>query len=62
MENSWVSGVSGPRERERKWRREWSEREWGERAGGVSGARERVGSESGARESVWGKKVDEREE
>lgn len=40
-----------------------------ERAGGVSGAkkrvsvaRERVGSESGARESVWGKKVDEREE
>lgn len=50
------------RERERKWRREWSERLGRERAGGVSGARERVGSESGARESVWGKKVDEREE
>lgn len=33
-----------------------------ERAGGVRGARERVGSESGARESVWGKKVDQREE
>lgn len=64
MENSWVSGVSGPREREREKVEERVERErvGRERAGGVSGARERVGSESGARESVWGKKVDEREE
>lgn len=64
MENSWVSGVSGPREREKVGERVGRERGGvsGVKESRVSGARERVGSESGARESVWGKKVDEREE
>lgn len=43
MENSWVSGVSGPRERERKWARESGARESGARESGWGKWGERVG-------------------
>lgn len=50
------------REREKKWRREWSESEWGERERVGYVGRERGWGVRVGRESVWGKKVDEREE
>lgn len=65
----WSEWAEREREREKVGESEWSEREWGERAGGVSGAkkrvsvaRERVGSESGARERVCGARKLMREE